>query len=135
MHLILNSSIPSFNDVIKADFCFLHIEKTVFKLLLTSSNCNFHGNFIGWLMLTVLLFYSFPVWLCFRKTLVRVCMLERVDSVKELIASYLVSLILQAIVKSFLMKIIQKCCSAAFLVALSTCCKYIPRFALHFIAN
>ena len=51
LYLTFNSSIPSVEIVRKQSSCLLHIEKTVFILLLTNSKCIFLGKLISWLAL------------------------------------------------------------------------------------
>ena len=55
VYLTFNSSAPSFRVARKESSCLLHIEKTVFVLLLTNSKCIFHGNLMSWFALQMLL--------------------------------------------------------------------------------
>ena len=55
VYLTFNSSAPWFKVARKESSCLLHIEKTVFVLLLTNSKCIFHGNLMSWFALQMLL--------------------------------------------------------------------------------
>ena len=137
--MTFNSSSPSFNDVIQSISCLLHIEKVVLNLLMTNSNCNFHGKFMGWFKFIVLLSAeiskSFLAWVHSRKILVVVYNQKQFDLVDELIISYLPLQFLQVVNKFFLVNTIRKRYSAISVDVLSFYRKWTQQFSLSFIEN